>query len=173
MTDPTTTAPIQPMLGLTSGDSMATRQAPLVSCLHSYVESFLPLDSDASSEVDATTNTTDVQFTMTGTPKETSNAKRPAPGLQLTCHLLSSANGTEFKYDIKISDFDDSWWDESATALVLGYRISTMEPDGAKEKGNMTLSDVRIQLDAKRPVRPKKSDGTNGGVKPRAAMDFG
>lgn len=129
--------------------------------------------SDASSEVDATTNTTDVQFTMTGTPKETSNANRPAPGLQLVCHLLSSANGTEFKYDVKISDFDDSWWDESATALVLGYRISTMEPDGAKEKGNMSLSDIRIELQADRPVKPKKSDGTNGGTKPRAALDFG
>jgi hypothetical protein len=110
---------------------------------------------------------------MTGTPKETSNANRPAPGLQLVCHLLSSANGTEFKYDVKISDFDDSWWDESATALVLGYRISTMEPDGAKEKGNMSLSDIRIELQADRPVKPKKSDGTNGGTKPRAAMDFG
>jgi len=129
--------------------------------------------SDASSEVDATTNTTDVQFTMTGTPKETSNANRPAPGLQLVCHLLSSANGTEFMYDVKISDFDDSWWDESATALVLGYRISTMEPDGAKEKGNMSLSDIRIELQADRPVKPKKSDGTNGGTKLRAALDFG
>ena len=129
--------------------------------------------SDASSEVDNTTNTTDMSFTVTGTAKNAVDANRPTPGLQLTCHLLSSANGTEFKYDIKISDFDDSWWDESATALVLGYRISTMEPDGAKEKGNMTLSDVRIQLQADRPVRPKKSDGTNGGVKPRAAMDFG
>jgi len=128
---------------------------------------------DTSSEVDTATNTTDMSFTVTGTAKNGVDANRPTPGLQLSCHLLSSANGTEFKYDIKISDFDDSWWNESATALVLGYRISTMEPDGTKEKGNLTLSDVRIQLDAKRPVRPKKSDGTNGGVKPRAAMDFG
>jgi len=153
----------------TPNNISASRPTKMVNVVGAYKWNF----SAATETVDAVTNTTDASFTMTGTPKETGNADKPAPNLQLICHLLSSANGTEFKYDVKISNFDDSWWDASATALVIGYRVSTVETEGEKEKGNMTLSDVRIQLNANRPVRPKKADGTNGGVEPRAAMDFG
>lgn len=79
----------------------------------------------------------------------------------------------QFKYDLDITNFDDKWWSANATALVLGYRISTMEPKGDKEAKNMSLSDLRIDNVAKRPVKPIKSDGTNGGTAERAAVDFG
>uniref|UniRef100_A0A7S0XU24 DOMON domain-containing protein n=1 Tax=Hemiselmis andersenii TaxID=464988 RepID=A0A7S0XU24_HEMAN len=126
---------------------------------------------DASSTVDATTNTTDVQFTVTGTAKQAGTAEKPTPGMVFTCHLLSNANGTEMKFDVAVSGFDDSWWATGAEALVIGYKVSTVDSN-KRDKANMTMSDIRVQDGAQRPNRPSTS-GDSSAAKRKIAMDFG
>lgn len=127
--------------------------------------------SDASSQADADTNTTDVKFTVTGTPRNTVNNKKPVPGLVFTCHLLSNANGTEMKFDVSVSDWQSTWWDGSAKALVLGYKVTRVDQQ-KRDVANLTMSDIRIQKGAKRPNRPEKAEN-RGKVLEKVAMDFG
>ena len=82
------------------------------------------------------------------------------------------SNGTEMKFDVDITGFQSTWWADSKSALVLGYRVSTLDKSTQKDKANATLSDMRIQKDAKRPVKPQRSDAPDS-AKPKAAIDFG
>ena len=124
---------------------------------------------DATSTVDASTNTTNVQFIMTGAPKQT-GADKPTPNLEFTCNLLSNANGTEIKFDVAVSNFQETWWAESAQALIFGYRVTTVDTSG-KDKANITMQNVRVKDGAQRPNRPSKND--TSASKPKMAMDFG
>uniref|UniRef100_A0A6U2I3U9 DOMON domain-containing protein n=1 Tax=Hemiselmis andersenii TaxID=464988 RepID=A0A6U2I3U9_HEMAN len=154
----------------TSSADDITSSAPLspVRLAGAYTWEF----SDATSTVDADTNTTDVQFVVTGTPRNTDNsADKPTPGLAFTCHLLSNNNGTEMKFDVALSDWQSGWWADGAQALVIGYKVSQVD-SSKRDIKNLTMSDVRIQKKANRPNRPDKA---GGGTKllEKVAMDFG
>jgi len=127
---------------------------------------------DATSTVDATTNTTDVSFTVSGTAKQAGTVEKPFPGMVFTCHLLSNANGTEMKFDLDVSSFDATWWAEGAEALVIGYKVSTVDSN-KMDKANVTMSDVRVKDGAERPNRPSKAEGDTSSSKKKIAMDFG
>eukprot|EP00285_Hemiselmis_virescens_P020022 CAMPEP_0173388536 /NCGR_PEP_ID=MMETSP1356-20130122/10818_1 /TAXON_ID=77927 ORGANISM="Hemiselmis virescens, Strain PCC157" /NCGR_SAMPLE_ID=MMETSP1356 /ASSEMBLY_ACC=CAM_ASM_000847 /LENGTH=388 /DNA_ID=CAMNT_0014345469 /DNA_START=54 /DNA_END=1220 /DNA_ORIENTATION=- len=126
---------------------------------------------DTTSTVDANTNTTDVSFTVTGAARSPGNANRPTPGIVFTCHLLSNANGTEMKFDVDITNWEATWWGDNAQALVIGYKVSAVNAN-KEDIGNLTMSDVRIQKDAKRPNRPTTT-GDASATKEKVAMDFG
>mmetsp|Transcript_30946 Transcript_30946/g.78386 ORF Transcript_30946/g.78386 Transcript_30946/m.78386 type:complete len:392 (-) Transcript_30946:341-1516(-) len=126
--------------------------------------------SDPTSTVDADTNTTDVSFVVTGTPRVTGNDK-PIPGMAFTCHLLSNANGTEMKFDVAVSDWQSGWWADGAKAFVIGYKVTQVD-SSKRDVKNLTMSDVRIQKGANRPNRPQKSEN-KGKLMEKIAMDFG
>lgn len=108
-------------------------------------------------------------FKMTGKAKEAGSKDQPKPDIVFTNHLVSTANGTELKFDVDISNFADDWWDASAAGLVMAYRIQTL--DGANAPRNMTAQGMKKIPNAERPSRPVGADGTRP---PKAdAIDLG
>jgi hypothetical protein len=81
-------------------------------------------------------------FTMSGTPKSGGGPNAPKPNIVFTNYLLSSNNGTELKFDLDISNFADSWWDNSATGLVVAYRIEAV--DSSASVKNVSLKGVSV-----------------------------
>jgi hypothetical protein len=86
--------------------------------------------------------TTEATFTITGTPKVAGDATSPKPKIKFTNHLLSSANGTELKYDVDITEYADDWWDSAAQGLVMAYKIETVDAKMAPK--NRSLDGVSV-----------------------------
>lgn len=120
-----------------------------------------------------TNSTTETIFTMLGIPKTPGDANNPKPNLLFTNHLISSANGTELKFDVEISNYADAWWDPSATGLVLAYRMETLDQMDAPR--DTPLQGMKKLRDAKRPLRPVLARNASGGQPPPKAdaIDLG
>jgi hypothetical protein len=88
------------------------------------------------------TGTVETTFTMTGTPQNAGSSSDPKPGIVFTNHLISSANGTELKFDVDITGFADDWWQAEAQGLVMAYQINTVDGTQADAARNMTLRGV-------------------------------
>lgn len=65
---------------------------------------------------------------MTAIPAGTSAANDTRPSLQFTQKFISSENKTTSKFDVKIDNFEERWWQRSQ--LVLAFRAFTVSKDG-------------------------------------------
>jgi hypothetical protein len=120
------------------------RRLKMVNLAGTYDWTFTDMINDNS------TGTAETIFNMSGTPNAAGNPNSPKPKIVFTNHLVSSTDGTELKFDVDISGFNDDWWDQSATGLVMAYKIESLNAtesvNGTDSPRNVSMKGVSIYL---------------------------
>jgi hypothetical protein len=126
-------------------------------------------------------STSQYTFTITGYPTNQGEIPRSKkPKIIFISRLISNpTNGTEFKFDFILTDFQESGWRSDATQIVSYYKVEKLfiplggltKPPYWEERPNLLkMSQVRLQKESSRPSRPMTNETMKGKV---TSMEFG